>query len=303
MTAPLYAFEPYAQPDPGVGPPSDRARFEQMLNRHHGKLRRVVAGVVADPRRRPAGGVLQGVPQAAAQLCERRTRGHLALPRDLPVLPRRAAQPQAPPRERERGRPSLGRAGRGAGPLAGCTADALATAGVVAAPFGSRDVVDQTLTCSTQTRAGYHTFAIAASPTRPAAAAQYGRHTAAQVIFTTGADWFYGTKLLQLDATLKGSLVSSNLCASSGSKLALSPHGLPLRADYAKGSYSGRELQCLRPGKITFRSRVTFDAKGAPVQARIAVEMAKTHKPVLYADWSPKRSRLYGAAGCRDADF
>ena len=187
--------------------------------------------------------------------------------------------------------------------LAACTAAALATAGVVAAPFGSRDVVDQTLTCSTQTRAGYHTFAIAASPTRPAAAAQYGRHTAAQVIFTTGADWFYGTKLLQLDATLKGSLVNKNLCASSGGKLALSPNGLPLRADYAKGSYSGRELQCLRPGKITFRSRVTFDAKGAPVQARIAVEMAKTHTPVLYADWSPKRARLYGAPVCRDTDL
>jgi hypothetical protein len=187
--------------------------------------------------------------------------------------------------------------------LAACTVAALASAGVIAAPFGSRDVVDQTLTCTTQTRAGYHTFAIAASPTRPAAAAQYGRHTAAQVIFTTGADWFYGTKLLQLDATLKGSLVNKNLCASSGSKLALSPNGLPLRADYAKGSYSGRELQCLRPGTITFRSRVTFDAKGAPVQARILVEMTKTHKPVLYADWSPKRARLYGAAGCRDTDF
>jgi hypothetical protein len=187
--------------------------------------------------------------------------------------------------------------------LAACTVAALAAAGVIAAPFGSRDVVDQTLTCSTQTRAGYHTFAIAASPTRPPGAAQYGRHTAAQVIFTTGADWFYGTKLLQLDATLKGSLVNKNLCASSGSKLTLAPNGLPLRADYVKGSYSGRELQCLRPGRITFRSRVTFDANGAPIHARIAVEMTKTHSPVLYADWSPTRARLYGVSDCRDTDF
>jgi len=31
--------------------PSERARFEQILNRHHSKLRRVVAGVIADPDR------------------------------------------------------------------------------------------------------------------------------------------------------------------------------------------------------------------------------------------------------------
>ena len=47
--------------------------------------------------------------------------------------------------------------------------------------------------------------------------------------------------------------MNKNLCASYGRELALSPNGLPLLADYAKGSYSGRELQCLRPGKITFR--------------------------------------------------
>lgn len=51
MTAPLHAFEPYAPPEPGVDAPSDRARFEEMLNRHHRKLRRMVAGVVADPDR------------------------------------------------------------------------------------------------------------------------------------------------------------------------------------------------------------------------------------------------------------
>ena len=31
--------------------PTERARFEQILNRHHPKLRRVVAGVIADPDR------------------------------------------------------------------------------------------------------------------------------------------------------------------------------------------------------------------------------------------------------------
>ena len=51
MPAPLHASEQYTPPDMGVDPPSDRARFEQMLNRHHRKLRRVVAGVIADPDR------------------------------------------------------------------------------------------------------------------------------------------------------------------------------------------------------------------------------------------------------------
>jgi RNA polymerase sigma-70 factor (ECF subfamily) len=51
MTAPLSASEQYARPGPGVDAPSDRARFERMLNRHHRKLRCVVAGVVADPDR------------------------------------------------------------------------------------------------------------------------------------------------------------------------------------------------------------------------------------------------------------
>ena len=73
----------------------------------------IVAGVIADPRsgrRRPAGGLLQGVPQAAAQLRERRARGDVALPRRLPVLPRRAAEPQATTRECDRRRPPLSRA-------------------------------------------------------------------------------------------------------------------------------------------------------------------------------------------------
>lgn len=51
MPAPLHAFVPNTRLDQGVDPPSDRARFEQMLSRHHRKLRRVVAGVVADPDR------------------------------------------------------------------------------------------------------------------------------------------------------------------------------------------------------------------------------------------------------------
>lgn len=49
----VYAEERFAR-DRGAArhaAPSERARFEQILNRHHSKLRRVVAGVIADPDR------------------------------------------------------------------------------------------------------------------------------------------------------------------------------------------------------------------------------------------------------------
>lgn len=48
VTAPLHALE---QHEVLVEPPSDRERFERMLDRHHRKLRRMVAGVIADPNR------------------------------------------------------------------------------------------------------------------------------------------------------------------------------------------------------------------------------------------------------------
>src|SRR5436190_2794431 len=49
MTEPIYAADRFARV--GVDPPTDRARFEQMLDRHHRRLRKVVAGVIADPNR------------------------------------------------------------------------------------------------------------------------------------------------------------------------------------------------------------------------------------------------------------
>jgi RNA polymerase sigma-70 factor (ECF subfamily) len=48
MTEPLHAI---VRPVAAVDAPTDRARFEQMLNRHHRRLRRLVAAVIADPNR------------------------------------------------------------------------------------------------------------------------------------------------------------------------------------------------------------------------------------------------------------
>jgi RNA polymerase sigma-70 factor (ECF subfamily) len=51
VSEPLYAGERFARVAEDVDPPTDRARFEQILNRHHRRLLRVVAAVVADPNR------------------------------------------------------------------------------------------------------------------------------------------------------------------------------------------------------------------------------------------------------------
>jgi RNA polymerase sigma-70 factor (ECF subfamily) len=47
----VYALERFRQEDPRSRPPTDRDRFEQILERHHRRLRRVVVGVVGDPDR------------------------------------------------------------------------------------------------------------------------------------------------------------------------------------------------------------------------------------------------------------
>src|SRR3954454_6742374 len=49
MSEPIYAADRFVRVE--VDPPTDRARFEQMLDRHHRRLRKVVAGVIADPNR------------------------------------------------------------------------------------------------------------------------------------------------------------------------------------------------------------------------------------------------------------
>jgi hypothetical protein len=180
---------------------------------------------------------------------------------------------------------------------------ALGAAGVIAAPFGSSKVVDRTATCVTQARAGVRLVAIAASPTRPANAAQYGRYTAAELVFTTGGDWYYGTKLLNLDATLKGYLANEERCANANRDIPLEPRGLSLRADYRKGSYSGRLVTCKTQARIAYRARFTMDEKGRPVSGRVAVQAARGGEPLIYVDWSQRRMRMWAGRACDDEAF
>jgi len=192
------------------------------------------------------------------------------------------------------------RATLGAGALA---VAALRAAGVIAAPFGSPDVVDRTATCVTQARAGVRLVAIAASPTRPTDAAQFGRYTAAELVFTTGGDWYYGTKLLNLDATLKGYLANAERCASASRDIPLEPRGLSQRADYRKGSYSGRTVTCKTPARIVYRARFVLDDRGRPVSGRVAVRAARGGKPLIYVDWSTRRMRMWAGPTCDDEAF
>jgi RNA polymerase sigma-70 factor (ECF subfamily) len=46
-----YALERFRKDDTGAAPPTERNRFEQILGRHHRRLRRVVAGMLGDPDR------------------------------------------------------------------------------------------------------------------------------------------------------------------------------------------------------------------------------------------------------------
>ena len=184
--------------------------------------------------------------------------------------------------------------------LAAAAVAAAGAAGVIAAPFGSHDAVDKTLTCMTQTQAGYHIIELGAGPTRPPSASF--RQTA-QLILTTGGDTFYGTRLLALDVAVKGYLINERLCDEQRTRVPLAPRGLPLARTYHADSYSGRQFRCVRPGKVAFRVHVQLDAKGVPAKAQVAVELARRHTPLLYVEWSPKVVRMYATPICSDSDF
>src|SRR5439155_1365289 len=46
-----YALERSRRDETRVAPPTERGRFEQILDRHHRRLRRVAAGMLGDPDR------------------------------------------------------------------------------------------------------------------------------------------------------------------------------------------------------------------------------------------------------------
>jgi len=185
--------------------------------------------------------------------------------------------------------------------LAAVALAAASAAGVIAAPSGTADVADASLTCETQTQGGYQVFDLGAGPARPASSSSWRK--TASLILTTGGDSYYGTKLLVIDAASRGFLVNKSLCTSSGRDVELARRGLPFQREYRKGSFAGREFRCVRSGRIAFRYRLTTGANGEPVSARVVVEMAKTRRPMIYVEWSPAHVVMYAATSCTDSDF
>ena len=170
---------------------------------------------------------------------------------------------------------------------------------MIAAPFGSHDGVDKTLTCTTLTQAGYHIIELGAGPTRPPSSSF--RQTA-QLILATGGDTFYGTRLLALDVAVKGYLINERCATSKASGFRWLPAACRLARAYRAGSYSGRQFRCVRPGSSP--SECTFNwtrrfARESTGRGRAG----SAHTPLLYVEWSPKLVRMYATPSCADSDF
>jgi hypothetical protein len=178
---------------------------------------------------------------------------------------------------------------------------ALTTAVVVAAPFGHRSVVDETLTCRVEGDRAGPIFALTGNPRRPNTANQYA--ASAALLLTSGGNFFYGKKLLMLDESMQGSSVSRSLCTKGGPSVPLTPQGLRLRSVLGPGMYSSHDVECRNARKIFVHVRTTMSAKGTPTRAEIAVHVGKRNTPAVYAEWSAHRLTMSAAEPCTDSGF
>jgi hypothetical protein len=70
-----------------------------------------------------------------------------------------------------------------------------------------------------------------------------------------------------------------------------------------KGVYTGLQYRCVGTGRVLVHVRLTQGSHGEPVRAQIAVASAKTHRQLLYSDWSPSRVTTYARPDCETSDF
>jgi hypothetical protein len=178
---------------------------------------------------------------------------------------------------------------------------ALSAAAVIAAPFGKSDTVEQRVSCSLRTQGGRTVVNLAVAPTRKPHAG-YKSASSAQMMLVTGASWFAGTKLVLLDNAAKGYIVNRNLCAD-GPSIPLAARGLPKSSVLDGGVYVGHQYRCTGTGRVDIRLRFTTGSGGEPTRAQIAVATARTHKPLLYSEWSPARVTTYARPDCDESDF
>jgi len=174
-------------------------------------------------------------------------------------------------------------------------------AAVVAAPFGKSDTIDQRVSCSLRAQGSKTVVNLAVAPTRKAHAG-YKQSTSAQVLLVTGASWFAGTKLVLLDNAAKGYIVNRNLCRN-GPSVPLAPRGLPKQSVLPEGSFVGYQYRCVGTGRVDIRVKFATGSKGEPTRAQVAVASARTHKPLLYAEWSPAKVTTYARNDCEQSTF
>jgi hypothetical protein len=179
----------------------------------------------------------------------------------------------------------------------------LTAAAVIAAPFRSTDVHDDTMVCDTLTQGGLKVFNVAANATRTKQQGWSPALMVSRLLLTTGGDPDYGTRLVGIADGTKGYIQNRELCKEVHSPLALGPRSLPLLDTLRPSDVWGRYHRCLLPGRLVIRSRVTTASSGVPKNARLGVELQKRHRPLFYVEWSPSRVKIWGVASCKTDDF
>ena len=186
--------------------------------------------------------------------------------------------------------------------LAAALLAAVAAAGVIASPFGSSSTVEVSVECLTQTMGSRHTVDVATVATRSASgAAQNGRPREAQLLVSTGGTADQGTRLLQLDAVLKGYLVNGSRCAKSHDTAAPRKTGLRLTDYLRSGAALGHVYRCYE-ARIRLSMHLTVGKSGMPTRAVVAIERPATKKPLVYVDWRPGAVQVYRSDACQTTD-
>jgi hypothetical protein len=179
---------------------------------------------------------------------------------------------------------------------------AFAAGVVVASPFGRSNVVDVSVDCLVQQAANFRGIDLATIATRMKDPS-IGRPPEAQLLVSTGGYADTGTRLLQVDAALKGFLVNGSRCASSKKTAKPGPAEARLTDILHAGARYGKDYRCPGIGKVHLRARLTVGKNGIPSAAQVSVQKLATGKTLLYVDWRPSSVRVYLGSACEQTDI
>lgn len=175
-------------------------------------------------------------------------------------------------------------------------------AGVLAAPAHHGHTTVENLSCGMLTGGRRPLVSLAAVPTRSIRGTEVsGRPHEAQLLLTTGSEADFGTRLFQIDAVTKGSLVDTSRCTPSSDRAAPTPHGLALTDDLRAGVTWGRVYDCTE-SRVRVHVRLTTDKAGLPTAVQLEID-TPARRPLLYVDWRPARVRLFRSDACTTSDI